>query len=98
MKRAMGFIGLIVILAATTTAEACVTRIEVSRREAIAGGQAFGSVGPYEKVVGRFHGELCYRDGSFVPLAKSRAEREAKGDPRPSLEGRYRGKADSVAK
>jgi hypothetical protein len=34
-------------------------------------------------------GELCDRDGSFAPLPKTRAEREAAGDPRPSLEERY---------
>jgi hypothetical protein len=34
-------------------------------------------------------GELCDRDGTYVPFAASRAEREAKNDPRPSLEERY---------
>ena len=34
-------------------------------------------------------GELCDRDGSYAPFASTRAEREAKGDPRPSLEERY---------
>lgn len=43
-------------------------------------------------------GELCYLDGSFVPFAKTKAEREAKGDPRLSLEERYRDKADYVSK
>ena len=28
-------------------------------------------------------GELCYLDGAFVPFAKTKAEREAKDDPRP---------------
>jgi Alpha/beta hydrolase domain len=42
--------------------------------------------------------ELCDRDGSFVPFAKTRAEREAAGDPRPSLEERYGSRADYVAK
>lgn len=42
--------------------------------------------------------ELCDRDGSFVPFAKSRAEREAAGDPRPSLEERYGSRADYAAK
>jgi hypothetical protein len=35
-------------------------------------------------------GELCYLDGSFTPFAPTRAEREASGDPRPSLAERYR--------
>ena len=34
-------------------------------------------------------GELCDREGSFIPFARTRAEREAAGDPRPSLEERY---------
>jgi uncharacterized protein (DUF924 family) len=33
--------------------------------------------------------ELCDRDGSFIPFARTRAERETAGDPRPSLEERY---------
>src|SRR6267142_2107181 len=43
-------------------------------------------------------GELCYLDGSYLPFAKTKAEREAKGDMRPSLEERYRGPADYAAK
>ncbi len=39
-------------------AEARVTRIEVTRHEPFAGGQEFGTTGPYEKLVGRFYGEL----------------------------------------
>ncbi len=34
-------------------------------------------------------GELCDRDGTYVPFAATRADREAKGDPRLSLEERY---------
>ena len=33
--------------------------------------------------------ELCDRDGSFIPFAKTKKEREATGDPRRSLEERY---------
>ena len=33
--------------------------------------------------------ELCDRDGTFIPFARTRAERERTGDPRPSLEERY---------
>ena len=43
-------------------------------------------------------GALCDRDGSYVPLAKTKAEREAAGDPRPSLEERYGTQANYVAK
>jgi len=34
-------------------------------------------------------GELCDRDGTYAPFAATRAEREAKNDPRLSLEERY---------
>ncbi|MFL6622256.1 MAG: alpha/beta hydrolase domain-containing protein [Sulfurifustis sp.] len=33
--------------------------------------------------------EVCGLTGSFIPFARTRAEREANGDPRPSLEERY---------
>jgi hypothetical protein len=34
-------------------------------------------------------GELCDREGAYVPFAKTKAERLANGDPRLSLEERY---------
>jgi hypothetical protein len=34
-------------------------------------------------------GELCDRDGTYVPFAATRAERESRNDPRLSLEERY---------
>ena len=43
-------------------------------------------------------GELCDRDGSYLPFARTRAERERSGDPRPSLEERYGGREAYVAK
>jgi hypothetical protein len=43
-------------------------------------------------------GELCDRDGSRIPFARSRAEREAADDPRPSLEERYGSRAAYVAR
>ncbi len=42
--------------------------------------------------------ELCDRDGSLIPFARTRREREAAGDPRPSLEERYGSRASYVAK
>jgi hypothetical protein len=36
--------------------------------------------------------------GSTFVLAKTRAEREASGDPRPSIGERYRGKADYLSR
>ncbi len=38
---------------------------------------------------GHFEGGMCNLQGSFIPFAVTRAEREATGDPRPSLEERY---------
>ena len=46
------------LVAAATVAEARVTRIEIMHREPFAGGQDFGSAGSYEKLIGRFYGEL----------------------------------------
>ena len=40
--------------------------------------------------------ELADRDGSFVAFARTKAEREAAGDPRPSLQERYGTKAHYV--
>jgi Alpha/beta hydrolase domain len=42
-------------------------------------------------------GELCYLDGSYIPLAKIKSERITMGDNRLSLEERHRDKADYVA-
>jgi hypothetical protein len=41
-------------------------------------------------------GEICDRDGSYLALAKTRAEREARGDPRPALAERYPSQAAYV--
>src|SRR6185312_609876 len=43
-------------------------------------------------------GEQFWNTGSFVPFARTRAEREASGDPRPSIEERYKDHADYVSK
>jgi hypothetical protein len=40
----------------------------------------------------------CGQDGSFIPFANTKAERMAAGDPRPSIEERYRSHADYVQK
>jgi hypothetical protein len=41
--------------------------------------------------------DLCGLSGGFIPFAKTKAERLSKGDPRPSLEERYRDHAGFVA-
>jgi len=40
------------------SAEARITRIEITKTEPAFGGQSFGDVGPYERVVGRAFGEI----------------------------------------
>lgn len=42
--------------------------------------------------------ELCDRDGTFIPFARTRADRERAGDPRLSLEERYGTRDAYVAK
>jgi hypothetical protein len=37
----------------------------------------------------RLENGMCNLQGSFIPFARTRAEREATGDPRPSIEERY---------
>lgn len=46
------------LLLLATVAEARVTRIEIMHRERFASDQDFGSAGSYEKLIGRFYGEL----------------------------------------
>ena len=45
-----------------------------------------------------FPGEMCDRDGASLAFARSKAQREAKGDARLSLEERYGGKEAYVGK
>jgi hypothetical protein len=40
--------------------------------------------------------ELCYLNGQYIPFAKTREEREKNGDPRLSIEERYKDQADYV--
>ncbi len=42
-------------------------------------------------------GELADRDGTFLAFADTAAAREASGDPRPSIEERYRSRAEYAA-
>jgi hypothetical protein len=42
--------------------------------------------------------ELCDRDGSLIPFARTQREREAVGDPRPSLKERYSSLEEYVAR
>jgi hypothetical protein len=40
--------------------------------------------------------ELCYLNGQYIPFAKTKEEREKSGDPRLSIEERYKDQADYV--
>jgi hypothetical protein len=46
--------------------------------------------------VGRREADLCGLSGSYIPFAETKAARQASGDPRPSLEERYRDQAGFV--
>jgi hypothetical protein len=45
---------------------------------------------------GPLKGQVCGNSGGFIPFAKTKAERLASGDPRPSLEERYRSHEEYV--
>ncbi|HEY1375022.1 MAG TPA: alpha/beta hydrolase domain-containing protein, partial [Candidatus Binatia bacterium] len=47
---------------------------------------------------GYMEDELCYLVGSYIPFAKTKEERMKSGDPRLSLEERYKDSADYVEK
>jgi hypothetical protein len=42
--------------------------------------------------------ELCYLNGQYIPFTKTKEEREKSGDPRLSVEERYKDQADYVQK
>src|SRR3984893_14009277 len=68
------------LIAATASAQARVTRIEITKQEPFAAGQAFGNGGAYEKVVGRFHGELDPKSPlNAVIVDLDKAPRNARG-------------------
>ncbi len=47
--------------------------------------------------VGQLEGGMCNLQGSFIPFAATRAERDAVGDPRPSIAERYPTRESYVA-
>ncbi len=57
-----------------------------------------GTYLPWNMVAsGFFKGQICAFTGGYVPFAKTKAERMASGDPRPSLEERYGNQEGYVA-
>ena len=62
-QRSFPLAALLVVLGASITAEARVTKIEITRVESPTfAGTTFGDVGQYEKLVGRVYGEVDPRD------------------------------------
>jgi len=49
------------------------------------------------RAAGHRRPDLCELNGSFIPFAKTKAERARANDPRPSLEERYRDHAGYVS-
>ena len=69
------------VVGAAATAEARITRIEITRVEPAFGGSAFGSVGPYDKLVGRAYGEVDPDDeGNEIIQDIELAPRNARGN------------------
>jgi Alpha/beta hydrolase domain len=50
------------------------------------------------RAAGFMEDEPCYLNGSYIPFAKNKEDREKKGDPRLSIEERYSDHADYVQK
>lgn len=55
-------------------------------------------VGWNETSAGWYKGDGCGFSGGYIPFAATKAERQGSGDPRPSLEERYKSHDDYVAK
>src|ERR1700688_1037201 len=68
------------LIAATASAQARVTRIEITKQEPFAAGQTFGTVGAYQQVGGRFRGELDPKSPlNAAIVALDKAPRNAHG-------------------
>src|SRR6202008_90103 len=68
------------LLTTIATADARVVRIEITRTEPFAAGQAFGETGAYEKMVGRFYGEVDPGNALNAGIVDiDKAPRNAKG-------------------
>ena len=58
-----------------------------------------GTLAPWAlRRAGFAEGDLLWNCGSFIPFARTKAEREASNDPRPSIEERYADHEDYVSK
>src|ERR671938_1347416 len=70
----------LVLICVAATAQARVTRLEITMRWDVAGGKRFGDAGPYEKIEGKLYFEVdpkAARNRQIVDLDK--APRNARG-------------------
>ena len=73
-------IAIVTVLLAAHSATASVTRVTISSRATVAGGQSFGPVGPYEKIAGTVFFELDPADPHNKAIADlDLAPRNARG-------------------
>src|SRR6202140_1699582 len=79
MKRLL-LLGCASLALIAASAQARVTQIEITKQEPFAAGQTFGDGGAYEKVVGRFHGELDPKSPlNAIIVDLDKAPRNARG-------------------
>ena len=64
---------LLSLLIPSVTAQAVVTRVEITERVAYAGGMSFGTVGPYEQIRGRLYYEVDPATPANTPIEIGRA-------------------------
>src|SRR4051812_23259365 len=79
MRRAL--IAIVVLLVASSAAEARVVRLRIERREPVLNGRAFGAAGPYEKLIGQVDfglDPMLPRNSGIVDLKL--APRNARGE------------------
>ena len=78
-RRVAAVVGSAALLLASAV-DARIMRIEITSRVPLAGGMAFGEVGPYEKLRGTFHGEVDPNDSlNAVIVNLGKAPRNARG-------------------
>jgi hypothetical protein len=76
----LGGLALIGALCAAAPADARLTRLEVTQREVVAGGEAFGAAGPYERLTGTAYFEVDTRDlRNAAVFDLDKAARNARG-------------------
>src|SRR5207245_8797115 len=72
--------GVATVTLATATAQARITRIEITKTEAAFAGQTFGAVGTYERLSGKAYGEVDPAAEANVLIQDiTRAPRNARG-------------------